>query len=144
MGCAAQATTNGKSSGYAVGVVSRTNVIFNNGAQDASVAVANATQTLSLCSFYGTPGYSQASPLSFNVLGAHVLQRQWAGPQPLVLCLHVTPRRAPRSEVSVVCDPFVSTPMEVAARYSSRHPSGSASGTSEPVMSCSYGAVVPC
>ena len=70
-GCATQATKNGNSSGYAVGVVSPTNVIFNNGAQDASIEAAGAAQTLSLCSFYGTPGYSQASPLSFGVFGTH-------------------------------------------------------------------------
>ena len=72
----AQSTTNGNSSGYAVGVVSPPNVIFNNGAQDASIYAANAGQTLSLCSFYGTPGYSQASPLSFTVFGARVLHNR--------------------------------------------------------------------
>ena len=64
-----QATTNGNSSGYAVGLVSPPNVIFNNAAQDATIAAVSPVQTLSLCSFYGTPGYAQASPLSFNVFG---------------------------------------------------------------------------
>lgn len=73
-----QATTNGNTSGYAIGVVSPTNVIFNNAAQDAVIAAVSPAQTLSLCSFYGTPGYAQASPLSFTVFGALSLQNSSA------------------------------------------------------------------
>ena len=50
-------------------MVSQPNVVFNNAGQDATIATAVVGQTLSLCSFYGTPGYSQASPLSYQVLG---------------------------------------------------------------------------
>ena len=56
----------GATSGYAIAVVSQSNVIFNNAGQDAKIVAAIAGRTLNLCSFYGTPGYSQASPLSFR------------------------------------------------------------------------------
>ena len=51
-------------------MVSQTNAIFNNAAQDAGIAPASPTQTVSLCSFYGTPGYPagvRRSPSTFSV-----------------------------------------------------------------------------
>ena len=65
-----QGTKDGTGSGYARAVVSQPNVIFNNAGRDATIAAAVEGQTLSMCSFYGTPGYAPLSPLNFQVLGA--------------------------------------------------------------------------
>ncbi len=55
-------------SGFSTGVVSNTNVIFNNFAQPATITAVGAA-TFDLYFFYGTAGFIDASPLGVNVTG---------------------------------------------------------------------------